>query len=127
MRLALTKLTYVNNNASMHLFRKSFAIVSCVFIVFVSLSTTTAAQEQSSTNTITQKPYDKNDKFRWICDDLFTYLRAGPGQDYRLIGSVTAGTQIQLLQVDHEAGYADIIDHRQQSSAAATREVPTTV
>ncbi|MFT6268515.1 MAG: SH3 domain protein [Alphaproteobacteria bacterium] len=62
-----------------------------------------------------KQPNDQNGEFRWVSDDLFTYLHAGPGNDYRLLGSVTAGTQIQLLQVDRENGYAEVIDNRQRT------------
>jgi SH3 domain protein len=61
------------------------------------------------------QPNDQSGAFRWVSDDLFTYLHAGPGKDYRLLGSVTAGTQIQLLQVDREAGFAEVIDDRQRT------------
>lgn len=62
-----------------------------------------------------QQPNKQNGDFRWVSDDLFTYLRAGPGKGYRLLGSVNAGTRIQLLQLDREAGYAEIIDDRQRT------------
>lgn len=62
-----------------------------------------------------EEPNDQNGDFRYISDDLFIYLRAGPSKDFRLLGSITAGTQVQLLQVDRDAGYAEIIDKRQRT------------
>jgi SH3 domain protein len=73
----------------------------------------TKQSEQASE--LQQEPNDQNGEFRWVSDDLFTYLRAGPGKGYRLLGSVNAGTKIQLLQLDRDAGYAEIIDNRQRT------------
>jgi SH3 domain protein len=58
---------------------------------------------------------DQNGNFRWVSDKLFTYLRAGPGTDYRLLGSITAGSKVQLLQTNSEDGFAEIIDDRQRT------------
>lgn len=81
-------------------------------------SHTTSYAQEPATLIITEQregPNDEAGEFRWVSDDLFVYLRAGPGKDYRLLGSVTAGTQIQLLGVDRDAGYAEIIDDRQRT------------
>lgn len=69
------------------------------------------------------EPNDQSGEFRYISDDLFTYMRAGPGPGYRLLGSVNAGSKIQLLQVDRTAGYAEIIDQRQRSGWVEIRYV----
>lgn len=66
---------------------------------------------------------EQDGEFRWVSDDLFTYLRAGPGKGYRLLGSVNAGTKIQLLQVDREAGYAEIVDNRERTGWIEIRYV----
>lgn len=83
-------------------------IAAAVTLCTAALSTTVLAQE-------TAQPDNQNIEFRYISDDLFTYMRAGPGPDFRLLGSVTAGAKIQLLQVDRDAGYAEIIDDRQRT------------
>ena len=49
---------------------------------------------------------------RYISDDLYTFLHAGPGRNFRILGSVTAGTQIRELQTDDESGYVEIIDDK---------------
>ena len=49
---------------------------------------------------------------RYISDELFIYLHAGPGRDFRILGSITAGTTVALLEVDSSAGYAQIEDDR---------------
>jgi SH3 domain protein len=78
-----------------------------------------ASYAQSSQNEVSndlnlqsQEYNDSDDQFRWVSDDLFTYLRTGPGKEYRFLGSVTAGTKIELLQVNDQEGYAEIVDDR---------------
>ncbi len=89
---------------------------SFLLSTFSGASLAQAANETSSQQT----------EYRYISDDLFTYLRAGPSADFRLIGSVTAGTKIQLLQVDRDAGYAEIIDDRQRTGWVEIRFVSRT-
>ena len=99
-----------------------------IFIFTCSLASVSAlsnAQTKQSEPAIElkQEPNDQNGEFRWVSDDLFTYLRAGPGKGYRLLGSVNAGTKIQLLQLDRDAGYAEIIDNRQRTGWIEIRYV----
>ncbi|WP_211091902.1 TIGR04211 family SH3 domain-containing protein [Vibrio agarilyticus] len=49
---------------------------------------------------------------RYIADELFTYMHSGPSNNYRIIGSVDAGTKINLLQTNKETGYSEIVDDR---------------
>lgn len=52
---------------------------------------------------------------RYISDDLFTFLHSGPGRNYRILGSIVAGTQVQVLQTDSESNYVEIIDDKERS------------
>lgn len=74
-----------------------------------------SAQSTQSNSQTQQEPNDQTGDFRYISDDLFIYLHAGPSKEFRLLGSITAGSQVQLLQVDSDAGYAEIIDARQRT------------
>jgi SH3 domain protein len=58
---------------------------------------------------------DEEREIRYISDELFIFLHAGPSRDFRIIGSINAGTTISLLQVDREAGYAQIQDDRERT------------
>ncbi|NLS12334.1 TIGR04211 family SH3 domain-containing protein [Vibrio sp. SM6] len=64
--------------------------------VFIALMASSAAWAQS----------------RYIADELFTYMHSGPSNNYRIIGSVDAGTKINLLQTNKETGYSEIVDDR---------------
>lgn len=51
----------------------------------------------------------------YITDDLYTFLHAGPGRNYRILGSVVAGTKVTLLQRDEQEGFVEIIDDKQRT------------
>ena len=62
-----------------------------------------------------QEPNDSEGEVRYISDDLFTFLHAGPGRNYRILGSVIAGTKVTLLQEDLENQFVEIIDDKQRT------------
>lgn len=47
---------------------------------------------------------------RYISDELSTWVRSGPGNDYRLIGTVNAGEEVTLLQTNENSKYGQIRD-----------------
>ena len=64
---------------------------------------------------LAQEPNDSEGEIRYISDDLFTYLHAGPGRNFRILGSVVAGTRVTLLQEDNEKNFYEIIDDKQRT------------
>ncbi len=62
-----------------------------------------------------QEPNDSEGEIRYISDDLYTYLHAGPGRNFRILGSVIAGTRVTLLQEDKESNFSEIIDDKQRT------------
>jgi len=64
---------------------------------------------------IAQEPNDSEGEVRYISDDLFTYLHAGPGRNYRILGSVIAGSRVIELQEDLENGFIEVIDEKQRT------------
>lgn len=90
-------------------------IVLCSITLFSPFSDAQQNGNNLQSSDVQAEPNDQNGDFRWVSDDLFTYLRAGPSKGYRLLGSVNAGTKIQLLQINEEAGFAEIIDDKQRT------------
>lgn len=43
---------------------------------------------------------------RYVSDELNTRVRSGPGDHYRLVGTVNAGEEVTLLQTDANTNYA---------------------
>ncbi|MGS2719077.1 TIGR04211 family SH3 domain-containing protein [Paraglaciecola aestuariivivens] len=64
---------------------------------------------------IAQEPNDSEGEIRYISDDLYTYLHAGPGRNFRILGSVVAGTRVTLLQENLEKNFVEIIDDKQRT------------
>ena len=64
---------------------------------------------------LAQEPNDSEGEIRYISDDLFTYLHAGPGRNFRILGTVVAGTRVTLLQEDTEKNFVEITDNKQRT------------
>ncbi|KQN64465.1 SH3 domain-containing protein [Erwinia sp. E602] len=47
---------------------------------------------------------------RYVSDELSTWVRSGPGNDYRLIGTLNAGEEVSLLQSNENSKYGQIRD-----------------
>ncbi|MEC6833088.1 TIGR04211 family SH3 domain-containing protein [Photobacterium toruni] len=55
-------------------------------------------------------PFANAAQTHYISDNLFTYLLKGPGSQYRIVGSVNAGSPVTLLETDK--GYSRVTDAR---------------
>jgi SH3 domain protein len=64
---------------------------------------------------------------RYIADNLFTYMHSGPGNQFRIIGSVNAGETVNLLNVDKEAGYSQVADEKGRKGWVQSKFVTRTV
>jgi SH3 domain protein len=76
--------------SSRHLIR--FSSSTClrrtsVFLLAGMLSAGTAAQSSTESNNA-----------RWVSDSLSTYVRSGPTDGYRIVGTLKSGTQVELLR-----------------------------
>ena len=45
---------------------------------------------------------------RYVSDELNTWVRSGPGDNYRLVGTVNAGEEVILLQTAASTNYAQV-------------------
>ena len=81
--------------------------MSCLVIsVLFALSFPVFAQEE----TVEQAPPTEYSQ-GYIADELIIYMHAGAGNNFRILGSVTAGSQINLTG-KQENGYTQILDTR---------------
>jgi len=56
----------------------------------------------------------------YISDELFIYMHAGPGTNYRILGTVNAGEEIKLTgEVENE--FSQIIDERDKTTWVETK------
>jgi SH3 domain protein len=68
-----------------------------------------------SAQSLAQEPNDSEGEIRYISDDLFTYLHSGPGRNFRILGSVVAGTRVTLLQENPEKSFVEVVDDKQRT------------
>jgi SH3 domain protein len=47
---------------------------------------------------------------RYVSDELNTWVRSGPGDNYRLVGTVNAGEEVTLLQTNADTNYGQVRD-----------------
>ncbi|MDX2370164.1 MAG: TIGR04211 family SH3 domain-containing protein, partial [Colwellia sp.] len=85
----------------------SFSILLCVVV-------SAQAQETSSS---------KN-KQGFITDDLSIYMHAGPGTNYRILGTINAGSEIKTSGKS-DKGYSEIIDDKNRITWVETKYLTT--
>lgn len=83
-------------------------------LCFVYLGSTSLVLAQSNSESSNSVNLSDAKEVRYISDELFIFLHAGAGRDFRIVGSISAGTAVSLLQVDREAGYAQVQDDRER-------------
>ncbi|CRY56373.1 MULTISPECIES: TIGR04211 family SH3 domain-containing protein [Yersinia] len=67
----------------------------CLAVLSLSLSWTAHAEEK-----------------RYISDELDTYVRSGPGNQYRIVGTLKGGDEVTLISVDEGTNYGQIRDNK---------------
>lgn len=87
------------------------------FLLLASLSTaiqaeTTFENEPATEVLEVQTSETSTSSTAYITDNLFVYMHSGPGKNYRILGSVQAGTELQLLDENKESGYSQVKDSR---------------
>ncbi len=78
------------------LFRSSVSRIFSLPVLLLALSWPLAAQQNS-----TERP-------AFISDALFVYLHSGPGNQYRIVGTINAGQDVTFVSEDSDSGYAQI-------------------
>jgi SH3 domain protein len=63
----------------------------------------------------------------YIRDDLFVFMHAGPGRNYRILGSINAGTPIAVLERDNDAEFTQISDDEGRTGWVESRFVSNTM
>nr|WP_194717255.1 TIGR04211 family SH3 domain-containing protein [Vibrio sp. S9_S30] len=64
-------------------------------------------------------------KDRYISDNLFTYMHAGPSNQFRIIGSVNAGDKITLVATNPDSGYSQVVDSKGRKGWVDSKYVST--
>jgi len=67
---------------------------------------------------------ENNYKPGYISDDLFIYTHAGPGTNYKIIGTINAGAEIKITG-SKDNGYSEIVDNKKRISWVESKYVTT--
>lgn len=60
---------------------------------------------------------------RYVSDELNTWVRSGPGDNYRLVGTVNAGEEVVLLQTNQDTSYGQVRDSTGRTSWIPLKEL----
>ncbi|MFZ2579270.1 MAG: TIGR04211 family SH3 domain-containing protein [Citrobacter portucalensis] len=63
---------------------------------------------------------------RYVSDELNTWVRSGPGDNYRLVGTVNAGEEVTLLQTDANTNYGQVKDSTGRTAWILLKELNST-
>ncbi len=94
--------------------KKIICLLASAFIA-LSFISKAAETEQTINNDLTAA---------FISDDLFIYMHAGPGNNYRILGSINAGDEVQLTG-NQDNGYTEIIDGKNRTTWVESKYVST--
>ncbi|MDP2562267.1 TIGR04211 family SH3 domain-containing protein [Psychrobium sp. 1_MG-2023] len=51
----------------------------------------------------------------YISDNVFIYIHSGPSENFRIIGSVPAGTEIEIIEQSKDQKFTKIIDNKKRT------------
>ncbi|WP_404341095.1 TIGR04211 family SH3 domain-containing protein [Pseudoalteromonas mariniglutinosa] len=91
----------------------------CIFGLLLTAATFISYAEQAPNTT------SADDNTAYIIDNLYTFVHSGPSKNYRIIGSVDAGTQITLLSAE-DNGYYKIVDDKEREGWVESKFVSQT-
>jgi SH3 domain protein len=90
-------------------------VISVIAFVAITLSSSLFLSAQAAEN---------NYKQGYISDELFIYMHAGPGTNYRILGTVIAGSDVKVTGAV-ENGYSEIIDNKDRATWVESKYLTT--
>lgn len=88
---------------------------------FIIFSVLTFAQAQEEVSSINSLPKGSQ---AYISDDLTIFMHAGPGTNYRILGTINAGSQIEITGKS-DKGYSEIADDKNRITWVETKYITT--
>ncbi|MCP4988604.1 MAG: TIGR04211 family SH3 domain-containing protein [Colwellia sp.] len=90
-------------------------VINVIAIFAITLSSSLFVSAQATEN---------NYKQGYISDELFIYKHAGPGTNYRILGTVIAGSEVKTTGAS-DNGYSEIIDSKNKTTWVESKYVST--
>ena len=81
--------------------------------------------ETERLNETNQSEPNNEGSARFITDKLYTFLHAGPGRNYRILGSIQSGSKVTQLKVDAESSFIEIVDDKERRGWVDGRHIVT--
>lgn len=95
-------------------------LIKCLLASLLFISSFISYAEEETTQTT-----EENRIPAYISDDLFIYMHTGPGNNYRILGSINAGDEVALAD-ETANGYTKIIDNKDRVTWVESKYVSTT-
>jgi SH3 domain protein len=95
--------------------QKIWQILASLTILLCAVISAQAQENNSSKN-----------KQGFIIDDLSIYMHTGPGTNYRILGTINAGSEIKITGKS-DKGYSEIIDDKKRNTWVETKYLTTKV
>ena len=95
-------------------------VIKCLLASLLLISNFFSYAEEETTQTT-----GENLTPAYISDDLFIYMHAGPGNNYRILGSINAGDEVSMTG-ESANGYTQIIDSKNRETWVESKYVSTT-
>ena len=90
-------------------------VINVIAFLAITLSSLLFSSAQAAEN---------NYKQGYISDELFIYMHAGPGTNYRILGTVIAGSEVKITGSENN-GYSEIIDDKNRATWVESKYVTT--
>ena len=90
-------------------------VINVIAFIAITLSSLLFSSAQAAEN---------NYKQGYISDELFIYMHAGPGTNYRILGTVIAGSEVKITG-SQDNGYSEIIDDKNRATWVESKYVTT--
>jgi len=90
-------------------------VINVIALLAITLSSSLFVPAQAAEN---------NYKQGYISDELFIYMHAGPGTNYRILGTIIAGTEVKITGSE-DNGYSEIIDNKNRPTWVESKYVST--
>lgn len=88
-------------------------VINVIAFLAITLSSLLFSSAQAAEN---------NYKQGYISDELFIYMHAGPGTNYRILGTIIAGSEVKITGSE-DNGYSEIIDENNRATWVETKYV----
>lgn len=62
----------------------------------------------------------------YISDDVYVFIHTGPSNKYKILGSVKAGTPIEILKLSNDGNYQQIVDDKKRTGWIKSEFLSTT-